>query len=113
MIFQCINAPNPIDEYLRRHSVNVGLLNSLQGRWLGLPSQDVDRLVLAGLVHDVGKTQIPAAILNAPRRLSISEFEVVKMHPIYSYELLGADRHFSKAARHHHEKWRSTARSSG
>ncbi|MEG0754544.1 MAG: HD-GYP domain-containing protein, partial [Angelakisella sp.] len=108
LIFQCINASKPIDEYLRRHCINVGLINGLIGKWLELPKKDVDELVLAGLVHDIGKTKIPSQILDAPRRLTVTEFEVMKMHPIYSQELLGQDNRFSEAirlaARHHHEK---------
>ncbi len=108
MIFQCIHTPNPIDEYLYRHSVNVSLLNGLMGKWLKLSKEDIDLLVMAGLVHDVGKTKIPQAILDAPRKLTRSEFEVIKMHPIYSFELLGANQAFvdpvKYAARHHHEK---------
>lgn len=108
LVFQCINAPKPIDEYLRRHCINVGLINGLIGKWLALGKEEIDLLVVAGLVHDVGKTKIPAEILDAPRKLSLSEFEVMKMHPIYSYELLSKDERFSNsvklAARHHHEK---------
>lgn len=108
LIFQCINAPNPIDEYLCRHSVNVGLLNGLIGRWLGIDRREIDLLILAGLIHDVGKTKISPGILNAPRKLSPQEFELIKLHPVYSYELLGPNNMFPEvvklAARHHHEK---------
>lgn len=107
-LFQCINSPKPVDEYLGRHSTNVALLNGFMGRWLGLPQQEIDELLLAGLVHDVGKTRIPAQILDAPRALTISEFEVMKMHPLYSVEMLRGDERFSEAvvlaARHHHER---------
>lgn len=108
LIFQCINASNPIDEYLRTHSVNVALMNGLMGKWLNLSGEDVDLLVLAGLIHDIGKTKIPPEILNVPEKLTTSEFEVMKMHPIYSYDLLSKDSRFTEsvklAARHHHEK---------
>lgn len=107
-ILQCINSPKPVDEYLGRHCANVALLNGFMGRWLELPQEDIDELILVGLVHDIGKTKIPTEILEAPRALTISEFEVMKMHPIYSYELLGQDDKFSEAVRlgvrHHHER---------
>ena len=104
-ILSLINALAPVDEYLQRHCVNVSLLNGLLGRWLGLSKETVDRLVLIGLLHDCGKALVPAQVLNAPRKLSVIEFEVVKMHPVYSYELL---TEFPEAvrmgARLHHEK---------
>jgi len=105
LILSLINALAPVDEYLQRHCVNVGLLNGLQGQWLGMSKKDVDELVLIGLLHDCGKALIPAKVLNVPRKLTLVEFEVIKMHAVYSYELLGefhgTVRH---AARSHHEK---------
>lgn len=112
MIFQCINKPKPINEYLCRHSINVGFINGLMGKWLRLSDNDIELLVLAGLVHDVGKTRIPPEISDVPRKLTISEYEVVKMHPVYSYEMLCKDDKFPEVvkftARHHHEKMNSS-----
>jgi len=104
-VISLINALAPTDEYFQRHCINVSLLNGLFGRWLGLPKEDVDRLVLIGLVHDCGKALIPAQVLNAPRQLTVTEFEVVKMHPVFSYELLGKfPEQIRRGARCHHEK---------
>ena len=104
-ILSLINALAPVDEYLQRHCVNVSLLNGLIGRWLGLPKKEVDTLVLIGLLHDCGKAVTPPQVLNAPRKLTIVEFEVIKMHTVYSYELL-TEFHETvrRAARGHHEK---------
>ena len=87
-ILSCINFPRPMDEGLQRHSLNVALLNGMQAEWLELPPDDVNTLVLAGLVHDIGKTMIPEEILNAPRRLTDEELVVMRNHPVYSDELL-------------------------
>ncbi len=107
-IIQCINGKNNIDEYLCTHSTNVALLNGLMGKWLGLPPVEVDLLITAGLLHDVGKSEIPPEILDAPRKLTEEEFETMKMHSIYSYELLvknpKIDPLVVTAARSHHEK---------
>ena len=104
-ILSLINALAPVDEYLQRHCVNVSLLNGLIGRWLGLPKKDVDTLVLIGLMHDCGKALVPPQILNAQRKLTGVEFEVIKMHPVYTYELLvGFHEDVRRAARLHHEK---------
>ena len=104
-ILSLINALAPVDEYLQRHCVNVSLLNGLIGTWLGLSKMEVDNLVLIGLLHDCGKALIPHSVLMAPRKLTIVEFEVMKMHASNSFDLLvefpDPVRH---AARSHHER---------
>ncbi len=106
MILSCINFPRPMDEGLQRHSLNVALLNGIQAEWLKLPPEDVKTFTLAGLLHDIGKTMIPEEILNAPRRLTDEELEIMRKHPLYSDRLLGSKFSDSVrlAARHHHEK---------
>ena len=81
-------------------------MNALMGKWLGLPEDDVRTLVLAGLLHDVGKTKIPEEIINSPRRLTSAEYNIVKLHPVFSYEMLGSQfgETVRDIARHHHEK---------
>lgn len=105
-ILSCINFPRPMDEGLQRHSLNVAFLNGMQAEWLELPKENVYTLVLAGLLHDIGKTMIPEEILNAPRRLTEEELKIMQRHPVYSDELL--EGKFADdvrlAARHHHEK---------
>ena len=106
MIFSCINFPRPMDEDLQRHSLNVAFVNGMMGRWLGLSEAEIGTLVVAGLLHDIGKTKIPEKILNAPRMLTDQEFKIVKMHPVYSEIMIG-DKFGAvvrDVARHHHEK---------
>jgi len=104
-ILSLINALAPVDEYLQRHCVNVSLLNGLIGSWLGMKKRDIDNLVLIGLLHDCGKALIPPKVLMAPRKLTIIEFEVVKMHATNSYELLtDFPEPMRCAARGHHER---------
>lgn len=88
VIISLINAMAPVDEYLQRHCVNVGLLNGLIGRWMGLSDADIDRLVLIGFLHDCGKTLIPPKILNKPSKLTVAEYEVIKNHAVYTYDLM-------------------------
>jgi HD-GYP domain-containing protein (c-di-GMP phosphodiesterase class II) len=105
VIFDLVNTIAPTDEYLRRHIINVSMLNGLFGRWLGLPQAETDELISVGLLHDTGKMMIPPEVLNAPRRLSVFEFEVIKMHTVYGAKLLsGFPDHIREGARHHHEK---------
>ena len=108
LILQCINGNNEVEEYLYRHSVNVGLLNGLMGKWLDMSPEETSVLVVGGLIHDIGKTKVPQDILNAPRKLTEEEFEMVKKHSTYSYEMLCEDKRFSEMvcniALYHHEK---------
>jgi HD-GYP domain-containing protein (c-di-GMP phosphodiesterase class II) len=101
-----INALAPVGEYLQRHCVNVSLLNGLIAKWIGLPKHHVDLLVLTGFAHDCGKASIPAAILNAPRRLSVAEFDIIRSHPFYGYDMLaGFPEPVRAGTLGHHEKF--------
>jgi HD-GYP domain-containing protein (c-di-GMP phosphodiesterase class II) len=105
VIMALINALAPVDEYLQRHCINVSMLNGMLGKWMGLPKAEVDKLVLIGLLHDCGKALIPPQVLNAPRRLTIVEFEVIKMHTVYTYDLLAEFPETVRlGASCHHEK---------
>lgn len=108
--FRCINVPRELDDKLQRHSLNIAFLNGMMGYWLKLPDDEIQMLVMAGLLHDIGKARIPEQILYAPRKLTDEEYEVIKMHPVYSYELL--DEQFDDVVRdavlHHHERMDGT-----
>jgi len=105
VIIFLINAMAPVDEYLQRHSVNVGLLNGLIGHWMGMSKENADRLVLIGLLHDCGKILIPTKILNAARELTTVEFEVIKKHSAHTFDLMSEfPEAFRLDASNHHER---------
>ncbi len=108
-ILQCIIMPRPMDNDLEKHCLNVSLLNGMIGKWLDFSNEDIEKLVISGLVHDIGKTKIPSEILNAPRKLTEEEFEIVKNHPIYSHDILKKNDKFCEeilgAVNHHHENF--------
>lgn len=96
------------DEYTYTHSINVSLLAVLLGKHLGLDKPVLLRLGLAGMYHDVGKARIPEAILNKPGKLSETEFNVMKSHPLEGYKLLAGkqdlDPEILRAVAEHHER---------
>lgn len=87
-ILSCINMVRLADEYTYTHCINVALLAMLIGKWMHYEPEIINQLVLAGLVHDVGKTNIPAEIFHKPTQLTEEEFEIMKKHVIYGYEIL-------------------------
>jgi len=72
------------DDYTFTHSVNVAILSMCLGRRVGISRTSLHRLGICGLFHDLGKLDIPVEIIRQPRKLSKSEFDVVKKHTIYS-----------------------------
>ncbi|RPJ72592.1 MAG: HD domain-containing protein [Desulfobacteraceae bacterium] len=90
------------------HSVNVMALTLGYCFYSGIPLRETKRLGLSALLHDVGKAEIPADILQAPRKLTAEEFEVMKAHPsiggrlIREVNRLGED--IAQGALEHHEK---------
>ena len=75
------------DEYTFVHSVNVGIMAGVLGHWLGYKGEQLQEITLAGLLHDMGKTQIPQHILNKPLRLNEEEMKMMRLHPIIGYKL--------------------------
>lgn len=67
------------------HAVNVGVVAGVIGRWSGFEEKKVKLLILAGLVHDIGKSNIPRSILHKVGQLSVHEKEIFRFHPIYGY----------------------------
>lgn len=76
------------DDYVFRHSANVGIIAGLVGKWIGCGGETLAELILAGLMHDIGKTQIPLQILNKPGDLNSYEWGILKQHPSLGFELL-------------------------
>lgn len=68
------------DPYTAGHQKNVSDLARSIAMELKLPEEQVDGIRMAGLIHDLGKIQIPAEILSKPGRLTQIEFELIKSH---------------------------------
>lgn len=68
------------DKYTFQHSVAVGTLLISFCRALDIDRKTIELVGLGGLMHDIGKMQMPNAILNKPGKLTEAEFEIMKQH---------------------------------
>lgn len=96
------------DEYTYMHSVAVCALMIALARQLGLSEEQVREAGMAGLLHDIGKMMIPDDILNKPGKLTDSEFDTVRSHPVAGGKILMDSQQVSAmvldVCLHHHEK---------
>jgi len=96
------------DSYTFSHSVNVcTFCVMLSETLIGNDEEELKRIGLAGLLHDIGKSLVDPGIVNKPSRLSESEWEEMKRHTVYSHDLLKdhrLPREIASAGRSHHER---------
>lgn len=76
------------DPYTAGHQRRVANLAVAIATEMGLPSEQIEGLRLAAILHDIGKIHVPAEILASPRKLTAAEFEIIKTHPAVGYNIL-------------------------
>ncbi len=94
------------DTYTRGHSERVGVYASKIAREMGLHRKMIERVYIAGLLHDVGKIGVPDSIITKPDRLTPEEYEEIKKHPEIGARILEPVEFLHEivpCVRHHHE----------
>lgn len=76
------------DNYTKIHSENVSYYASMLASVLGLPPEEIERIRIGAMLHDIGKIFIPNPILTKTTFLSDLEFEIIKRHPVIGANLL-------------------------
>jgi putative nucleotidyltransferase with HDIG domain len=102
---------NNQDDYTYQHSVQVGMISYYIAKWLGQTKERAEIAGKAGYLHDIGKCRIDKDILTKPYKLTDAEYEEIKKHPIYGYELIKASKMseaIAQAALQHHERFDGT-----
>ncbi len=96
------------DPYTRGHSERVSSYSMAISRHLGLNQDEVFRVHIAAILHDVGKLGIREGILNKPGGLSDDEFEIMRQHPSIGAQIMSPIRMLKDiipGIRNHHETW--------
>lgn len=69
------------DQYTGGHSQRVATYSGLMARALTLPEDDIQRIIKAGTMHDIGKIGIPYDMINKPGKLTADEIRIFRQHP--------------------------------
>jgi HD-GYP domain-containing protein (c-di-GMP phosphodiesterase class II) len=97
------------DDYTFAHSVNVCILALMTGITLGYNKNELADLGVGALLHDLGKIKVPDEILNKPAHLTKAEFDLMKQHTVYGYDLIknagNLDDIHALIALQHHENY--------
>jgi response regulator RpfG family c-di-GMP phosphodiesterase len=96
------------DNDTQGHTARVATLTVLLGRAMGMSPEEVVHLRRGALLHDIGKMGIPDGILLKPGPLTDEQWEIMRRHPVYAYELLSPIPYLRPALdipHLHHERW--------
>jgi putative nucleotidyltransferase with HDIG domain len=95
----------------RGHAMRVARLAVAIGDELGFSDRELETLEYGGMLHDIGKLDMPASILSKPGPLDENEWRVMRTHPQVGYDLLRSQPRFADAAEMvlaHHEAYDGT-----
>ncbi len=99
------------DRETKGHSQRVTDLTIRLARILGMTEAELEHTRRGALLHDIGKMGIPDQILNKPGPLTDEEWEIMRQHPVYAYDMLAPIAYLRPALDIpycHHEKWNGT-----
>ncbi len=99
------------DKYTSGHSQRVAEISAAVAKELGLPQHNIEKIRLAGLIHDIGKIGVKESVLNKLGRLTDDEYQHILTHCEIGEHILTPiveDEQILKTVRHHHEHYDGT-----
>ena len=86
-VSQIHNMPREGD-YIIHHSIHVGILAGLMARWIHWSLERTQDLMMAAILHDVGKLKIAPSVLEKEGKLDQEEWQKMQRHPEFSFDML-------------------------
>jgi hypothetical protein len=109
LLLTLVGALSEHDRLTRGHSERVRGYAVMIGREVGLSDAEIDQLNWAALLHDIGKLEVSADILNKPGHPDADEWQQLKRHPLYGERFVEPMRPWlgawADAVGYHHERW--------
>ncbi|HHV98170.1 MAG TPA: HD-GYP domain-containing protein [Clostridiaceae bacterium] len=108
-IFQNLSELKNVDDYTFEHSINVCVLSLVIGICMDYSIDKLEEIGAGAILHDIGKLRISREILKKPSILTDDEFDEIKKHTIYGYQILKDNSNISPVAAYialsHHERY--------
>ena len=107
-IWGLVQALEAKDPYSKKHSENVMYYAVGIAKTMKIAPEQIDVILRAAMIHDIGKIGIPDAILTKPAKLTPRERSVIEQHPLIAVRILEKMTFLEQEIaiiRHHHEKW--------
>jgi len=107
-VFDMMHSMRDADDATYIHSINVSLICNVIGKWLKYDRKDLETLTLCGLLHDIGKLEIPEEILKKTDPLTDDDISILREHPLKGYNILkkkSLNIHIQMSAMLHHERF--------
>ncbi|MHC4105415.1 MAG: diguanylate cyclase [Planctomycetota bacterium] len=107
-IWGLVQALEAKDSYTKKHSENVMHYAVGIAKAMEIPSEQINVIRRAAMIHDIGKIGIPDAILSKPGKLTPHERRIIEQHPVIAVRILEKMTFLEQEIaiiKHHHEKW--------
>lgn len=104
------------DKETEGHTQRVTTLTEKLAKLAGINDDDIVNMRRGSLLHDIGKMGVPDAILHKPDKLTDEEWNVMRQHPQYAYEMIQPIEYLRPSLdipHYHHEKWDGSGYPSG